>query len=34
MLQLNEILKNKEAVIKALAKKHFKAEEIIENIIE
>ncbi|MCK9301917.1 MAG: serine--tRNA ligase [Bacteroidales bacterium] len=34
MLVLNEILKNKDAVVKALAKKHFKADDIVEKIIE
>ena len=33
MLQLNEILKNRDAVVKALAKKHFKADEIVDKII-
>ncbi|MDD4142811.1 MAG: serine--tRNA ligase [Bacteroidales bacterium] len=33
MLVLNEILKNRDAVVKALAKKHFKADEIVDKII-
>ena len=33
MLQLNEILKNRDAIVKALAKKHFKADEIVDKII-
>ena len=33
MLVLNEIINNKEAIIKALQKKHFNAEAIIEKIL-
>ncbi|MDL2239120.1 serine--tRNA ligase [Bacteroidales bacterium OttesenSCG-928-K03] len=33
MLVLNEIISNKEAIVKALQKKHFNAEEILDKII-
>ena len=33
MLQLNEILKDRDGIIRALAKKHFNAEPIVDEII-
>ena len=34
MLLLNDILNNKEGIVKALRKKHFESTEILDQIIE